>query len=108
MGNLLDSVQCPNIIERVDTRREAAVQTEYLVVDESGKGKIVKEIREEFPHISITILAQALVVETVYLCDLSRLVISSKNGDAVGVSNLESNQQRYGLDGIVAPVDVVT
>jgi hypothetical protein len=46
--------------------------------------------------------------KNLHLCDLTAFVIATKNGDAILVSTLESDQQSDGLDRIVATVDVVT
>jgi len=41
------------------------VETEYLIFDDGSQGQIVEQLSELFPHISIAVLSQALVVETV-------------------------------------------
>jgi hypothetical protein len=107
VGHLLDSVKGANIIERIDARGEAAVQAEDLVVDERRKGQVVEEVGEVFPHVGIAVLAEALIVEAIHLCDLTRLVVATQDGDALGIADLESDEQSHGLDGIVASVDVV-
>jgi hypothetical protein len=38
---------------------------------------------------------------------LAGLVVPAKDGDALGVSDLESHEEGDGLDGIVATIDVV-
>jgi hypothetical protein len=83
------------------------VQAEDLVVDEGGEGQVVEEVGEVLPDVGVAVLAQALVVEAVDLSDLAGLVVATKNGDALRVSNLESDEESDGLDGIVATVDVV-
>jgi hypothetical protein len=80
----------------------------YLVVDESGKRKVIEKIGEESPDIRVTVLAQTLVVEPVHLGDLPRLVISAEDRDTVAVAQLQRNEQRDGLHRVVTAVDVVT
>jgi len=41
------------------------VETEDLVFDDGCKGQIVKKFCELFPHISVAVLSQALVVKSV-------------------------------------------
>ena len=77
MGYLLDSVKGADVVECVNARREATMQTEYLIVNQSGQGKIVEEVCEEFPHVRIAVLSEAFVIEAVDLCDLARLVVTS-------------------------------
>lgn len=98
VGNLLDSVERSDVVERVDARGKTAVQAEDLVVNQGGERKIVEKIGKVLPDVGITILAQALVVEAVYLCDLARLVVAAQNGDAVGVSDLEGDEQSNSLN----------
>jgi len=83
------------------------VQTEDLVVDQSGKREVVEKICEVFPDVCVTVFTKALVVEAVYLGDLTRLVVPAKNGDALRVSDFECDEKSYGLDGEVSSVYVV-
>lgn len=63
------------------------MEAEDLVVDQGGERKVIEQVREVFPNISVTILAKALIVEAINLSDLSRFVISSEDRDALRVSN---------------------
>jgi hypothetical protein len=47
MWNFLDAVQRADVIECVDTRRQTSVETEDLVIDESGQGEIIEEVGEK-------------------------------------------------------------
>lgn len=42
-----------------------------------------------------------------YLCDLTRFMVATQNGDAVLVADLERDEQRDGLDRVVTAVHVV-
>ena len=84
------------------------MKTEDLVVDKGREGQVVEEVGEVLPDVGIAVLPQALVVEAVDLGNLARLVVATKNGDALGVADLEGDEQGYCLDGVVASVDVVT
>ena len=83
------------------------MEAEDLIVNEGGQGQVVKQIGEIFPDVCIAVLAQAFVIEAIDLGDLSRLVIATKNGDAAGISDLESDKKSYGFDRIVASINVV-
>ena len=107
MGDLLNSVKSSNIIQSVDARRQTAVETEDLVVDEGGEGKVIEEVCEVFPDIGVAIFSEALIIEAVDLGNLSGFVVSSENGDALGVSNLEGDKQGDSLDRVIASVNVI-
>ena len=40
-------------------------------------GEVVEQVGEVFPHVGISIFPEALIVESIHLCDLSRFVIAS-------------------------------
>src|SRR4051812_28579495 len=67
MRYLLHTILFENVGQSIDARRETTVQAEDLLLDQSGKWQIVKQIRERLPNIRIAVLSQALIVETVDL-----------------------------------------
>ena len=84
------------------------MEAEDLVVDERGEREVVEQIGEVFPDVCIAVFSEALIVETIDLRDLAGLVVSSEDGDALGVADFESDEKGYGLDGVVTSVDIVT
>lgn len=70
------------------------METEYLVFNESSKGKVIEEIRKIFPNIGVAIFTQTLIIESIYLRDLSGLVVSSENRYALRVADLQAHQKR--------------
>lgn len=108
VGNLLDSVQRPDVVERVDRRTQAAMKAEDLVLNERGEGEVIEKVGEVSPHVGVAIFAQALVVEAVDLCDLAGFVVSSEDRDPLGVADFKADKKGHGLDGVVTPIDVVT
>ena len=62
---LLDTVELADLIERVDAGRQATVQAEDLVLDDSGQRQEVEQLSELLPYVSVAVLAQALVVKAV-------------------------------------------
>ena len=74
------------------------METEDLIFDDSSQGQIIEELCELFPDVRVPVFPQALIVETIYLGDLSTLVVSSEYSESVLVANLQSNKQGYSLD----------
>ena len=83
------------------------MQAENLVLDNCRQRKQIEQVGIILPHISVAVLAKALVIEAVDLRDLTRLMVSSQYSDAVLEANLERNEQRDGLDGVIATINVV-
>jgi hypothetical protein len=108
MRNFLDPIQRTNVVKSVDGGTQTAVQAEDLVLDESGERKVVEKIGEVFPDIGIAVFAQALVIKPIHLCNLAGLVVSSEDGDSLGVTDFEADKKRDSLYRVVATVDIVT
>lgn len=83
------------------------MQTEDLVLNEGGQGQKVEEVGEVFPNICVAVLAEAFVVETVDLCDLSGFVVAAEDCNTSRVADFERNEKGDGLDAVVASVDIV-
>ena len=108
MGNLLDPIEGPNIVESVDRGTQTTVKAENLVFDKSGEGEVVKEIGEIFPDIGVAVFAQTFVVKSIDLCNLAGFVVSTENSDTLGVTDLKANEERDRFNRVVTTVHVVT
>lgn len=108
MGDLLDTIKRSDVVESVDRRTQSTVQTEDLVFNESSEGEVVEEVGEVFPHVRIAVFAKALVVEAVDLGDLTGFVVATKDGNTLGVTNLQADQKGHSFDGIVSSIDIIT
>ena len=64
------------------------MEAENLVVDKSRQRKIVKEVCERLPDISVTVFAQTFVVETIDLGDLAGFVVASQDCDTLRIPDL--------------------
>lgn len=84
------------------------MEAEDLVFDEGGEGEKIEEVGEVLPHVRVAVFSEAFVVKPIDLCDLAGLVVSSKDGDTLGVTDLKANKEGDRLDGVVAAVDIVT
>lgn len=93
VGNFLNTIKRPDVVESVDGRTQSTVKTENLVFDESSEGKVVEEVGEVFPHVGIAIFAETFVIESVDLCDLSGLVVSTEDRNTLRVTDLQGDQE---------------
>jgi hypothetical protein len=116
MRNLLHSIQITCMIKCIDRRRQPSMETEYAVCYYRRHGQVIKGIGKELPNIGISVFPQAFVIETItvqkiqwvcepisstescahkqhiygknsHLCNLTTLVVSSENSDAIAVSD---------------------
>jgi hypothetical protein len=99
------TLHCPQTGREKATKRGKFTD---LVLDESCEGEVVEEIGEVPPYVGVSVLPQALVVETVDLGDLARFVVASEDGDAIAVPQLHRDEEGDGLDGVVSSVYVIT
>ena len=107
MWHFLNAVEASDIVKSVDARGKTSVEAEDLVIDEGSKGKVVEKVCEELPDVGITIFAQALIIEAVHLCDLSRFMVAAQDRDSGRISNFEGDEKGDGFDRVVASIDVV-
>ena len=84
------------------------MQTEDLVLNYRCEGQVVEQICEVLPDVRVAIFAEALVVESIDLSDLTRLVIASDQSDTLRVTNFQGEQKKERLDRIVATIDEIS
>lgn len=106
--SLLNAIELADLIKCIDRGGETTVEAENLILYDGSERKVVKEFSESLPDISITIFTEAFIIETVYLSDLSALVISSKDGDSISKTHLEGNKEGHSLHRVVATIDVIS
>ena len=88
MGHFLLSVNHADLIEGTDRRWETTVNAENLVIDDWCEWKIVENFGAVAPNIDRSVFSQALIIESIHLCDLSALVITSDQCNSLWVSYL--------------------
>lgn len=83
------------------------METENTVFNNGCEREVIKEVGENFPDSSPSIFTQALIVKAVDLRNLAGLVVSAENMDAIGIADLEYDEERHSLDAIVASVNII-
>lgn len=68
------------------------MEAEDLSVNERSQGQEVEQVGEVFPDGCVTVLAEALVVEPVYLGDLTGFVVTAQDSYSLAVSNLSTKE----------------
>ena len=97
------------------------MEAEDLILDDGSQREIIEQFSENFPNVGISVLSEALIIETIpiqrnsilnlsdlHLSDLTGLVVASQNRDSMSVAYLKGNQQRHSLHRVVASVHVVS
>jgi len=107
MWHFLYAVEGSDIVEGINTRRETPVKAEDLVVNKGSERKVVEQISEVLPHIGVTVLSKALVIEAVDLGDLAGLVVTTEDCDALRISDFESDKECDCFDGVITSINVI-
>lgn len=106
--SLLHSIELSDLIEGINTWGESTMEAEDLVLDDSCEWEVIKELCELFPYVSVTVLSQAFIIEAINLCDLSALVVTSKDSESIFKADLEGNEESDSLNRVVTTINVVT
>jgi hypothetical protein len=105
--DFLYAVECSDVVKSIDARGETSVEAEYLVVDKGSEGEVIEEVGEVLPYAGVAVLSETLIVKAVDLGNLAGFVVASEDGDALRVSDFESNEECDGLDGVVSTINII-
>ena len=103
-----DSIKLIDLIKGIDGWRQTTMKAEDVSFDNSGQRKVIEKRGEMLPNLCVSVLSKALIIESINLCNLLGLVISSQDSNSLWIPDLETNQERNSLDGVVAPVNVIS
>ena len=73
----MPSIDKSDLVESLYLRGESSMNTEDLFVNNSCKSEVIKYICAILPYIGVTVFTDYFIIETVYLSDLTGLVIAS-------------------------------
>ena len=97
-----------NLVDRLQGWTQAAVDAEDATINDSTQGEIVEDFATPAPHVATSVLALALVVKAVYLCDLPRFVVSTDERDAVRIAHFERKEEEKGFDAVKSSIHKVS
>lgn len=83
------------------------MHAEHPAVDDRAEREVVEDLAAPAPDVAAAVLALAFVVEAVHLRDLAGLVVPPNQRYALGVADLEREQQQEGLHAVEPAVDKV-
>lgn len=91
----------------MDGGGEAAVHAKDLIVDYHAKREEVEHVCEIVPNVGIAVFSSAFGVEAVGLGDAPRFVVPADKVDALWITELETDEERYCFDAEKTSVDIV-
>ena len=65
MRSLLNAIKLADLVKCVNAGGETTVEAEDLVLNDSGQGKVVEQLGELLPYIGISVLPEALIIESI-------------------------------------------
>lgn len=87
--DVLNTVDGADLVDGVDLRGQAAVETEYLVFDNSSYRQHLKDISKHLPHLLRTILMETLIIKPIQFVYLPILMITSQQRYPILIHNLQ-------------------
>lgn len=81
---------------------------ENSVLDQSSQSEVVEDISAVSPHTGRGVLPSAFVVESIYLGDLSGLMVASNQCHSIRVSDFQGKEKQKCFDRVVSSVDKVS
>jgi hypothetical protein len=95
MRHFLLSINRSNAVKLLQLRRQPSMHTEDLFINESCKTHVVKQLCTVSPDIHTSILPYTLVIEAIYLSDLSAFMVASNQENSIRVSKLKVRESPY-------------
>ena len=77
-------------------------------VSHRGEIEVVEYLYAVLPWIGIPIFPHTLLIEAIYLCDLTGFMVPSQKSNVCRVPSLETHQQLKGLYAIMTAIHVVS
>jgi len=108
MWHFHDSVELLDLVKGVNAWGQATVQAEDVILNHSCEWKVIKKSGEILPDISVSVLSEALIVESINLGNLLALMVSSKDSYSLWESDFKSNHQGDSLNRVESSVNIVT
>ena len=83
------------------------MNAEEATIYNSCETKVVESLGAKPPDIDRTVLAETLVIKTIYLTNLTTFVITTEKSNTIRVSNFQTQKKKPCFDTVVAPVYII-
>jgi hypothetical protein len=80
------------------------MHAENASVDYGAQCEIIKDLAAPPPDVGARVLALTLVIEAVYLRDLTRFVVAADQGNALWVADFECEEEEERFDAVESAV----
>ena len=94
----LQAVQRTDVVQGVNARAEASMEGEDLPIHKRSEGEVVKQICKVLPHVGVSVLSEALIVEPIHLRDLPALMVPPQDGDTPGEAHFQRHKEGHRLN----------
>lgn len=84
------------------------MDAEYFSFNDGTDTKVIKDFSAVFPWVSISVLSDSLIIETVYSSDLSSLMVSSQECNVSGILQFQAKKKLESFNGIISTIDKIT
>ena len=74
------------------------MDAEDLALNDGSDSEIIEDLGAVFPWVSVSVLSNGLIVESVHCCDLSSFVISSQNCYSISPSDFYRDKKSHTFD----------
>lgn len=108
MWDFHSSVNQSHLIDGLDLWGQASMDAEDLAFNNGADTEVIEDLGTIFPGVSITVLANGLVVKAVDCSDLSGFVVASQQSNMSRVLELQAQEQLEGLHRVETSVHKVT
>lgn len=83
------------------------MHTKHSSINHCSQTQIIKNITTIPPNINAPVFSLTFIVESIYLGDLARFVITADESDSIWITDFEEKKKEERLNGVETAVDEV-
>jgi hypothetical protein len=105
--DLCRASEVPKLVEIEQVRRDAAMDTKDLIIDDGGDWEPVENVGEYLPDATV-VVADALVVEAEFPIYVGAFVVPSEQKEVFWVLNLVCEEKAHCIDALPSSIHVIS